>query len=52
MPLNQVPRTSVLPVRSVTDACVQRGVDIFVENLGHYLAGEPFRNVVDKEAGY
>ena len=28
-PPNHVPRTSVLPVRSVTEACVHRGADIF-----------------------
>lgn len=30
----------------------QRGIDIFVENLRRYLAGQPLVNVVDKEAGY
>jgi phosphoglycerate dehydrogenase-like enzyme len=30
----------------------QRGVDIFVDNLKRYAAGQPLRNVVDKRAGY
>ena len=30
----------------------QRGIDIFVENLRRYQAGQPLRNVIDKQAGY
>ncbi|HVC35599.1 MAG TPA: D-2-hydroxyacid dehydrogenase [Chloroflexota bacterium] len=30
----------------------QRGIDIFVDNLKRYVAGQPLRNVVDKQAGY
>lgn len=30
----------------------QRGIDIFVENLRRYQAGQPMRNVIDKHAGY
>jgi phosphoglycerate dehydrogenase-like enzyme len=30
----------------------QRGIDIFVDNLKLYAAGEPLRNVVDKKLGY
>jgi phosphoglycerate dehydrogenase-like enzyme len=30
----------------------QRGIDIFVDNLRRYLAGQPLVNVVDKAAGY
>lgn len=30
----------------------QRGIDIFVDNLKRYQAGQPLRNVVDKHAGY
>jgi phosphoglycerate dehydrogenase-like enzyme len=37
---------------ATTPSTRQRGVDIFVENLEHFLAGEPLRNVVDKAAGY
>jgi phosphoglycerate dehydrogenase-like enzyme len=30
----------------------QRGIDIFVENLRRYQAGQPLHNVIDKHAGY
>jgi len=30
----------------------QRGIDIFVENLRRYQAGEPLHNLIDKSAGY
>ena len=30
----------------------QRGIDIFVENLRRYAAGQPLLNVVDKQLGY
>lgn len=30
----------------------ERAVDLFCENLGRYLAGEPLLNLVDREAGY
>ena len=26
--------------------------DIFIENLGQYVAGEPLRNVIDLSKGY
>ncbi len=29
-----------------------RELDVFIENLGRYRAGEPPRNIVDKRAGY
>jgi len=37
---------------ATTPATRQRGVDIFVENLRRYQAGEPLLNVIDKHAGY
>ncbi len=37
---------------ATTPATRQRGVDIFVDNLKRYVAGQPLRNVVDKQAGY
>jgi phosphoglycerate dehydrogenase-like enzyme len=30
----------------------QRGIDIFVENIRRYQAGQPLHNVIDKQAGY
>ena len=30
----------------------ERAMDIFLDNLRHYLEGEPLQNVVDKVAGY
>jgi phosphoglycerate dehydrogenase-like enzyme len=52
-PFWTAPNTIVTPHNGATTPNTrQRGVDIFVENLGHFLAGEPFRNVVNKEAGY
>jgi len=52
-PFWTAPNTIITPHNGATTPLTrQRGVDIFVENLGHYLKGEPLRNVVDKEAGY
>jgi phosphoglycerate dehydrogenase-like enzyme len=52
-PFWTAPNTIITPHNGATTPLTrQRGVDIFVENLGHYLRGEPLRNVVDKEAGY
>jgi D-3-phosphoglycerate dehydrogenase len=36
----------------LTPAYDQRALDIFLDNLRRYQAGEPLRNVVDKAAGY
>jgi hypothetical protein len=30
----------------------ERRIEIFIENLGYFLAGQPLRSVVNKEAGY
>ena len=30
----------------------ERAMSIFLDNLRRYVAGEPLRNVVDKELGY
>jgi len=35
-----------------TEIYNQRAVDIFADNLGRYLRGEPLRNVVDPARGY
>lgn len=37
---------------ATTPLTYRRGADIFVDNLRRYIAGEPLRNVVDREAGY
>jgi phosphoglycerate dehydrogenase-like enzyme len=36
----------------VTKQYYDRVTDLFCENLNHYLAGEPLRYVIDKQAGY
>ena len=52
-PFWTAPNTIVTPHNgATTPGTRQRGVDIFVENLGRFLAGQPLRNVVDKQAGY
>ncbi|MGH2457976.1 MAG: NAD(P)-dependent oxidoreductase, partial [Chloroflexota bacterium] len=52
-PFWTAPNTIVTPHNGATTAMTrQRGVDIFVDNLKRYLAGQPLRNVVDKQAGY
>ena len=37
---------------ATTPATAQRSVDIFIDNLQRYIAGQPLRNIVDKSAGY
>jgi phosphoglycerate dehydrogenase-like enzyme len=37
---------------ATTGATAQRSVEIFIDNLTRYVAGQPLRNVVDKSAGY
>lgn len=37
---------------ATTPATAQRSVEIFIDNLTRYVAGQPLRNVVDKSAGY
>ena len=52
-PFWDLPNAIVTPHNgATTPATRQRGVDIFVENLRRYQAGEPLVNVVDKQAGY
>jgi hypothetical protein len=31
---------------------MERAIDLFCDNLHHYLDGRPLRNVVDVERGY
>jgi phosphoglycerate dehydrogenase-like enzyme len=35
-----------------TPRYMERAIDLFCDNLGKYLAGEPLRNVVDPDRGY
>jgi phosphoglycerate dehydrogenase-like enzyme len=52
-PLYDTPNLVITPHTSwSSDRVVERGVELFIENLRHYLAGEPLENVVDLEAGY
>ncbi len=52
-PFWDLPNTIVTPHNGAsTPATRQRGIDIFVENLRRYQAGEPLVNVIDKHAGY
>jgi phosphoglycerate dehydrogenase-like enzyme len=37
---------------ATTAQTARRGVDVFVDNLARFVAGEPLRNIVDKRAGY
>jgi len=52
-PLWQMPNVIITPhVAGGTPHYVDRLIDIFVENLKRYQAGDPLINVVDKELGY
>jgi phosphoglycerate dehydrogenase-like enzyme len=52
-PFWTAPNTIITPHNGATTPNTrQRGVDIFVENLGRYQKGEPLRNIVNKAAGY
>jgi phosphoglycerate dehydrogenase-like enzyme len=52
-PLWQMPNVIITPhVAGGTPNYIDRLMDIFVENLKRYQAGEPLINVVDKNLGY
>jgi phosphoglycerate dehydrogenase-like enzyme len=52
-PFWTAPNTIITPHNGATTAgTIQRGVDIFVDNLQRFVSGQPFRNIVDKRAGY
>ncbi len=52
-PFWTAPNTIVTPHNGASTAATRRrGVDIFIDNLRRHAAGEPLRNVVDKQAGY
>lgn len=52
-PFWTAPHTIITPHNGATTPQTRaRGVDIFIDNLRRYVRGEPFVNVVDKQAGY
>src|ERR1700730_12740599 len=52
-PFWSMPNVIVTPHNgATTPATAQRSIEIFIDNLTRYVAGEPLRNVVDKSAGY
>jgi len=52
-PLYDTPNLMITPHTSwASDRVANRTVELFVENLRAFRAGEPMRNVVDLEAGY
>jgi phosphoglycerate dehydrogenase-like enzyme len=52
-PFWSLPNVLVTPHNgATTPATAQRSVEIFIDNLQRYVAGQPLRNIVDKSAGY
>ncbi|HEX2221851.1 MAG TPA: D-2-hydroxyacid dehydrogenase [Candidatus Limnocylindria bacterium] len=52
-PLYETPNLIATPHTSwASDRVIDRSIDLFIENLRRYRAGEPLRNVVDLDAGY
>lgn len=52
-PFWDLPNTIVTPHNGATTAGTRRrGVEIFLDNLRRFEAGEPLQNVVDKQLGY
>jgi phosphoglycerate dehydrogenase-like enzyme len=52
-PLYGTPNLIITPHTSwSSDRVVERSIELFVENLRRFAAGEPLENVVDLEAGY
>lgn len=52
-PLFDLPNVILTPHMSgVSQGYFERITDLFCDNLGRYLAGEPLVNVVDKQGGY
>ena len=52
-PLWAMPNVIISPHSASTVADENRLLtDLFIENIGRWLAGEPLRNVFDKDAGY
>jgi phosphoglycerate dehydrogenase-like enzyme len=52
-PFWDLPNTIVTPHNGATTVATRRrGVEIFLDNLRRFQAGQPLQNVVDKELGY
>jgi phosphoglycerate dehydrogenase-like enzyme len=52
-PFWTAPNTIITPHNSATSPMSrERRIEIFLENLGYFVAGKPLRSVVNKEAGY
>jgi phosphoglycerate dehydrogenase-like enzyme len=52
-PLYTTPNLIITPHTSwSSDRVVERSINLFIENLQRFAAGEPLENVVDLEAGY
>lgn len=52
-PLYDAPNLLITPHTSwASDRVLDRSLDLFVENLARFVAGEPLHNRVDLEAGY
>ncbi len=52
-PLYDAPNIIVTPHTSwASDRVLDRSLDLFVDNLGQFVAGLPLHNVVDLDAGY
>jgi len=52
-PFWELPNVIITPHNgATTPSTAQRSVEIFIENLQRYTAGQPLRNIVDKSAGY
>ncbi|HZQ37945.1 MAG TPA: D-2-hydroxyacid dehydrogenase [Dehalococcoidia bacterium] len=48
-----LPQVLITPhVSNASEHFARRATELFVENLGRYLRGEPLRNVVTREKGY
>lgn len=52
-PLWSAPRALLTPhVSAVSDAYWERETELITDNVARWVAGEPLRNVVDRDAGY
>lgn len=52
-PLWRLPNVLISPhAADHTDATLERALELYLDNLGRFLRGEPLRNVVDRARGY